>query len=103
MAEHDEKLEVEVAYGTAEKQTVVRLDWHSGMTVREAVDHSGILTGLSRAEAGRLLVGIFGTPVAETQALRPGDRVDLCRPLLQDPRDMRRAALSAGKVIGRGD
>ena len=103
MAERVERPEVEVAYGTAEKQTVIRLDWQPGMTVQEAVDRSGVLAQVTGIEPSELQMGIFGTRVPESQVLRPGDRVELCRPLVQDPRDMRRAALSAGRVMGQGD
>jgi putative ubiquitin-RnfH superfamily antitoxin RatB of RatAB toxin-antitoxin module len=101
MAEPQPPLSVEVAYGTPEKQKVVELAWSPGLTAREAVEQSGLLAEFADINSTMLVLGINQTRVAEAHVLRAGDRVEICRPLAQDPRDMRRAALSSGGVMGQ--
>lgn len=92
---------VQVACGTAERQSVVTLPWQAGLTAAAAVERSGLLAQFPEIDAGALVLGIYGSRVTPSQPLEPGDRVEIGRPLIADPRDMRRAALSAGGVMGR--
>lgn len=92
---------IEVAFGKPDVQVVVELPLTPAMTARDAVERSGLLERFPEIDGDALVLGIFGRPVAESHALRPGDRVEICRPLRADPREMRREALAAGSVIGR--
>jgi hypothetical protein len=87
---------IEVAYATAEVQTVVALALEDGMTARLAVERSGLLLQHPEIADGPLVLGIYGVGVDENRLLCDGDRVEITRPLIQDPRDMRRDG-----VIGR--
>ncbi len=80
----------------------VSLPFREGMTVREALSASGLLKLLERGEA--VGVGIFGRPVPLEWELRPGDRVELYRPLRHDPVEARRlrAAVSSRQSPRRG-
>ena len=101
MAEQVRAPLVSVAYGRPDLQVVVEIELTPGLTAREAVDRSGLLERFSEIDAGALVLGVYGKRVAGSQALRTGDRVEICRPLRQDPRDMRREALAAGTVMGQ--
>ena len=48
-----------------------------------------------------LVLGIFGAPVPEQRVLQPGDRVEIARPLIRDPREMRWDAVAEGSVVGQ--
>ena len=89
---------VEVAYATPEKQAIVRVDVPAGCTVGEAIARSNIRSQFPEMEIDPAAVGIFSRKVSMSQVLREGDRVEIYRPLLADPRETRRkrAATSRG-------
>ena len=91
---------VEVVHATAERQRIVRLDLVPGMTAGDAVRRSGLLEGEAAPASEQVVLGIFGTRVEEDRKLKAGDRVEICRPLSDDPREMRRALLEQGRVMG---
>ena len=93
---------VEVAAGTAERQVVIDVPWRSGLTAGEAVEASKIRAAVPAIAELPTVLGRFGQRIDEQSVLEPGDRVDVCRPLVKDPREMRRELLSAGTVMGRG-
>lgn len=104
-----ELIPVEVAYALPERQLIVALEVTAGTTALEAVQQSGIeqeFPGLV-VDAGTSL-GIFGQAVPPQQALNPGDRVEIYRPLKADPKAARKAraekakARRAGGENGRG-
>jgi len=101
MAEIEADAPVEVAYGRPDRQAVVEVRWEPGLTARVAVERSGLLAEFPEIDAGALVLGRFGERIPEAQTLRAGDRVEICRPLVQDPREMRRDALARGGVIGK--
>jgi putative ubiquitin-RnfH superfamily antitoxin RatB of RatAB toxin-antitoxin module len=92
---------VEVIYATANDQRVICLEHSSGLTAIEAVRRSGLLLENPEISPLQLVLGIFGEQVAEDKPLLPGDRVEICRPLEQDPRDMRSGLAAAGESMGR--
>ncbi len=69
--------------------------WHtshvfqSGMTVADVLEASGVV--MRYPEASGLPVGIFSKPVLTNTLVKPGDRVELYRPLMGDPKEKRRA------------
>ncbi|MGR9108109.1 MAG: RnfH family protein [Gammaproteobacteria bacterium] len=83
-------IRVEVAYALPERQVLLPLDLEPGSTVRSAIEISGILEQFPEIDLARNCVGIFGTVCALDQKLGPGDRVEIYRPLHQDPKDARR-------------
>jgi putative ubiquitin-RnfH superfamily antitoxin RatB of RatAB toxin-antitoxin module len=84
--------DVEVVYATPAVQRVVRVAFVPGLTAEEAARRSGLIETLSAAERSALVLGVFGVRVQGEQRLAPGDRVEICRPLVRDPRDRRRLA-----------
>jgi len=92
---------VEVAAGTAERQVVIAVPWQPGLTAREAVDRSEIRNALPEIAGLPVLLGRCGEAIDAHTVLAPGDRVELCRPLPKDPREMRREILAAGGAMGR--
>jgi len=81
---------VEVAYATPRKQAIVRLAVPAGCTVKQAIERSGIRAQFPgmKVEAGA--VGIFSRKVTLEQELQEGDRVEIYRPLVADPKESRR-------------
>lgn len=82
-------IDVEVAYATPRDQVIVSLQVPDGTTAAGAIERSGIRIRFPEIEA-EPPVGIFSRRVALDQPLRAGDRVEIYRPLIADPKEVRR-------------
>jgi putative ubiquitin-RnfH superfamily antitoxin RatB of RatAB toxin-antitoxin module len=84
-------LHVEVVYAAAPHDVrIVALNLSEGASLADAVRASGVLSGLSAEAADALRAGIWGKAAALDTRLRDGDRVELTRGLLVDPKEARR-------------
>lgn len=83
-------LRVEVVYALPERQVVIALEVEEGTTALLAIERSGVLQQFPRASPRRDGVGVFGKLVALDTPLREGDRVEIYRPLIADPKTARR-------------
>ena len=83
-------LRVEVAYATPDKQTIVRLEVPQGCTVAQAIERSAIREQFPDMQLDADAVGIFSRKVSLDHELREGDRVEIYRPLIADPKESRR-------------
>ncbi len=83
-------ISVEVAYARPDVQSIVSLRLDAGATVETAIRRSGLLERFCEIHLEKNKVGIFGTPCSLTRPLRAGDRVEIYRPLIADPREARR-------------
>ena len=81
---------MEVAYALREKQMLIALEIGEGATVRDAIDSSGVLEYVTPGGAIEGRVGIFGRRVGLETVLGDGDRVEIYRPLIADPKEARR-------------
>jgi len=83
-------MHIEVVLAMPEKQELLVLDLAAGATVADAIEQSGIAAMFEDFELDASKVGIFGQKVTLTQVLSDGDRVEIYRPLLVDPKEVRR-------------
>lgn len=97
-----EVISVEVAYATLEEQRIISLEVVPGTTLRQAIEQSGILEHFSEIDLGNAKVGIFGKLKKLDEALRAGDRVEIYRPLIADPKQVRKQRAAAGKAMKKG-
>jgi hypothetical protein len=81
-------INVEVAYALPDRQSLLRLSVPEGTTVEGAIELSGIRDEYPGLEVGA--IGIFSQKTSLDQVLREGDRVEIYRPLVADPREMRK-------------
>ncbi len=86
---------VEVVYALPDEQRVVSVPLTPGLTAGDAVRRSGLLEAFPEIERP-LVLGLFGEPIAEDHLLAAGDRVEISRPLVRDPRDLRRERVARG-------
>ena len=93
-------ISVEIACATPEKQLIIRLDVPPGTSARKAVEMSGIQNDFPDLDITSSTLGVFGTVVADSQQLGEHDRVEVYRPLINDPRDTRRALAARGATMG---
>jgi len=94
---------VQVLCAMADEQPIVEVEFVPGMTAAEAVDRSGLLARFAASLGPGFVLGVWGVQVDSTFALKPGDRVEISRPLQVDPREMRRDLLRSGRVMGGAD
>lgn len=81
---------MEVAYALRDRQVLLTVELEKGCTVEQAIRRSGILEAFPEIEIARSPVGIFGRIVSLDARVRDGDRVEIYRPLIADPKDARR-------------
>lgn len=97
-----ETINVEVAYALPEKQCILKVNVDAGTTVGAAIVQSGILQEFPDLDVENSKVGIFGKAAAMTAKLRDGDRVEIYRPLIADPKEVRRKRAAEGKAMKKG-
>jgi uncharacterized protein len=96
-------IRVEVIYALADRQELVNLTLPEGATVHQAVEASGLLQKYPEIEPGKTnKLGIFAKLVKPETLLRDRDRVEIYRPLIADPKDVRRKRAEEGKVMKKG-
>ncbi len=81
-------MRVEVVYALPQRQERVSLELAPESTVLDAIQASGLLQRLPQIDIER--VGVWGRPVSPQTLLRDRDRVEIYRPLLADPKQVRR-------------
>ncbi|RMD70315.1 MAG: RnfH family protein [Gammaproteobacteria bacterium] len=86
--ENADVIEVEVAYGRPDEQVILPLKVPEGTTVEEAIRRSGILERFPEIDLAKNKVGIFGKLCKLDQPLRAGDRVEIYRPLIANPKEV---------------
>lgn len=101
MAQISDKMTVEVVFATRDRQELVPLRIPAGSTVEDAIGLSGLDKIFPDFDLERMQAGIWGRPVELRQKLREGDRVEIYRPLLFDPRIARRDLAAEGKLMGQ--
>ena len=84
-------MKVEVAYAEPQQQWLLEVDLPEQSTVAEAVQRSGILQKCPHLSLDQLKMGVFGKITKPERVLRDGDRVELYRPLIADPKQVRAA------------
>ena len=93
---------VEVAYATPKKQLILVVPYREGLKAQTAIEESGILQTFPDIDLAKNSVGIFSKPCKLDTPLRAGDRVEIHRPLIADPKEVRRQRAEAGKVTKKG-
>jgi putative ubiquitin-RnfH superfamily antitoxin RatB of RatAB toxin-antitoxin module len=83
-------IRIEVVLAMPDQQELVELEVPAGTTVAEAISTSGLPGRFEGFELDLSNVGIFGRKVSPEQVLRIGDRVEIYRPLIADPKEVRR-------------
>ncbi|MEM7360656.1 MAG: RnfH family protein [Pseudomonadota bacterium] len=95
-----------IAYATPEQQWVKELTVLRGTNAAELLQASGFLseiTALQGTNATELSLGVFAQPVEADYLLEEGDRLEIYRPLVADPKEVRRQLALVGKTMGKSD
>lgn len=81
---------VEVAYARPDQQKIIKLQVAEGATIETAIERSGILEIFPDIDLLQQKVGIFSQVKKLTDTVKEGDRIEIYRPLLIDPKEARR-------------
>ncbi len=99
MADH---ITIEVTYPLPGKQDVYRLSVPQGSTVRDGIVASGILDKYPEIDLEKNKIGVFAKLVKLDNPLRDRDRIEIYRPLIADPKAVRKQRAAEGKVMKKG-
>ena len=98
----DELIEVEVAYARPDEQVILALQVPSGTRLEDAIRRSGVLERFPEIDLVANKVGVFGKVGKLDQELVAGDRVEIYRPLIADPKEARKQRAAEGKAMKKG-
>lgn len=97
-----ESLSIEIAYALPQKQELVQLKLPAGSTVQQAIEASGLKQKHPEIDLAKNKVGVFGKLSKLDTPLRDRDRVEIYRPLIADPKEVRKKRAEEGKVMKKG-
>lgn len=95
-------LKVAIAYVGVETQVLRPMEVIQGTTARGAIEGSGILEQCPEIDLGRFKIGIYGRLIGLDQILADGDRVEIYRPLIANPKEARKRRAEEGKPMRKG-
>lgn len=97
-----ESITIEVVYALAGRQDVARVKLAADATVQQAIEASGLLTKYPEIDLAKNKVGVFAKLAKLDTTLRDRDRVEIYRPLIADPKEVRKQRAAEGKVMKKG-
>lgn len=90
-------MEIEVAYATLEEQLILKQSVAVDATIEAALLESGLLERFPEIDLAVNKVGVFGKLCKLNASLRPGDRIEVYRKLIADPKEARRKRANESK------
>ncbi|MBC8653178.1 RnfH family protein [Providencia vermicola] len=91
------ELSIEVTYALPEKQFLLSVKVADGTTIEDAIIASGILALRDDIDLKKNKVGIYSRPAKLTDKVQDGDRIEIYRPLIADPKELRRKRAEKSK------
>lgn len=98
----NDKINIEVVYALPDEQTLLKKELPAGTTVMDGLLASGLLGKYPQLDLSAHKLGIFGKLTKPDAVLRDKDRIEIYRPLLADPKEVRRRRAEEGKVMKKG-
>lgn len=98
----EDGIAVEVAYARPDVQVILPVQLPRGATVADALRESRVAERFPEIDLDTVKVGIFGKLTRLDTELRAKDRVEIYRPLIADPKEVRRQRAAAGKPMKKG-
>jgi hypothetical protein len=96
------KTRIEIAYATPQRQLILEREVAAGSHARAAVIASGIEQHFPEIDPATCDLGVFGKAVADDYELGDGDRIEIYRPLIADPKEIRRQRAARGLKMKKG-
>ena len=98
----DASIHAEVVHARPERQELIRLTLPSGATLQQALEASGLLRKYPEIDLAGGKFGIYGKLAKLDSVLRDRDRVEIYRPLIADPKEVRKQRAAEGKAMKKG-
>ena len=98
----NEQITIEIAYARPEEQFLEQLSVAADATIQAAIETSGLLQRCPEIDLKVNKVGVFGKAAALTATLHEGDRIEIYRPLIADPKEARKKRAAEGKAMKKG-
>ena len=95
-------IRAEVAYARPDVQVIIAVEIPEGATVEQVIIQSRIQERFPEIDLKTAKVGVFGKLGKLSSTVRPGDRVEIYRPLLADPKAVRKKRAAEGKRMRKG-
>jgi putative ubiquitin-RnfH superfamily antitoxin RatB of RatAB toxin-antitoxin module len=95
-------IHVEVVYALPEVQMLVPLSVPEGTTLEQAIRLSGVMQKFPEIDLASAKVGIWNKSSELDAVLREKDRIEIYRPLIADPKEVRRKRAEEGKAMKKG-
>ena len=96
-----DSINIQVVYALPERPDLVAVKLPSGSTLQQALDASGLINKHA-IDVGAAKFGVFGKISKVDTVLRDKDRVEIYRPLIADPKEVRKARAAEGKAMKKG-
>jgi putative ubiquitin-RnfH superfamily antitoxin RatB of RatAB toxin-antitoxin module len=97
-----DNMPVEVAYALPDRQVILVVEVAPDATLDDAIRASGILQQYPDIDLAKNKVGVFGKLGKPGDILHAGDRVEIYRPLIADPKQVRKQRAAEGKATRKG-
>lgn len=97
-----DQIKVQVCYAQRDKQELVDVKVPEGATLQQALEGSGLLVKYPEIDLKKNKFGIFAKLSKVDAVLRDRDRVEIYRPLIADPKEVRKQRAAEGKVMKKG-
>jgi uncharacterized protein len=97
-----ETIHIEVVYALADRQDIIPLALPEGTTLKQAVEASGLSAKHPDIDLVKGKFGIYSKLAKPDTVLRDRDRVEIYRPLIADPKEVRKQRAAEGKVMKKG-
>jgi uncharacterized protein len=97
-----EMISIEVCYAQRDQQALVNVKLPQGATLQQALEASGLLEKHPEIDLKKNKFGIFAKLSKVDALLRDHDRVEIYRPLIADPKEVRKQRAAEGKVMKKG-
>lgn len=97
-----ETISVEVVYPLPQKQEIFTVRLAAGASLRQAIEASGVLQKYPEIDLSKNKLGVFAKMAKPDAVLRDKDRVEIYRPLIADPKEVRKQRAAEGKVMKKG-
>ncbi|EIJ42065.1 hypothetical protein BegalDRAFT_1163 [Beggiatoa alba B18LD] len=95
-------IQIEVAYAKLMEQLIIPLTVPENTTAEQAIELSKIKMRFPEIDLTQQKIGIFSKPCALSTVLQAGDRVEIYRPLIADPKAVRKQRADEGKKMKKG-
>lgn len=103
MSDEQDKFLVDVVYALPEQQKILSIKVSPGITFIDAVKQSKIVELFPEIDLEKVKLGTFSRLAKHSEELKPGQRIEIYRPLIADPKDVRRRRAEKAKEEGRAN